>query len=289
MVSEAIAGEMATVALAVGSEAVTRAEVGAQDAASECDWQARAAAWELLALSFRYPDLALAEAVATGEWFEAARELADALGLELPEGFGEGLPACVQGSAVPDAEAVEALRRALRVEATRLFVGAPVPACPPYEGIHRAQADGVQALLFVNPYSMDVERFMRSCGLGHPEGTNEPLDHIATECEFMQYLASLAAGIVEVDVARHEPAVVSADSGDEEGVEGTVPTGEVAVDAARVAAVGSSGGSAKAAYDRFRAEHLLAWAPSFAVRLESETREPFYRAAAQFLVALNKG
>ncbi len=215
-------------------------------------WQARAAAWELLALSFRYPDHALAEAVSTGEWLEAARELADALELDLPEGFGEGLPACAQEPGMPDAAAAETLLHVLRTEATRLFVGAPEPACSPYEGVHRAEADGVQALLFVNPHSMDVERFMRSCGLGRPEGTNEPLDHIATECELKQYLASLAAGIVKPD----------ADS---------------------VAAEDLPGGSAEAAYDRFRAEHLLAWAPSFAVRLESETREPFYRAAAQFL------
>ena len=45
-----------------------------------------------------------------------------------------------------------------------------------YEGVWAAEADGVQPLLFVNPRSMEVERFMRSCGLGRPEGTNEPLD-----------------------------------------------------------------------------------------------------------------
>ncbi|MEI3231974.1 MAG: molecular chaperone TorD family protein [Gordonibacter pamelaeae] len=62
-------------------------------------------------------------------------------------------------------------------------MGAPEPAVSPYEGVWRAADDGVQALLFVNPHSMEVERFMRACGLGRPEGTNEPLDHVATECE----------------------------------------------------------------------------------------------------------
>ncbi len=45
-------------------------------------WQARAAMCELLALSFRYPeDKVLAEAIASGEWGEAADEIAAALGL----------------------------------------------------------------------------------------------------------------------------------------------------------------------------------------------------------------
>ena len=52
----------------------------------------------------------------------------------------------------------------------------------------------MQPLLFVNPRSMEVERFMRSCGLGRPEGTNEPLDHVATECELLEHLALRAAG-----------------------------------------------------------------------------------------------
>ena len=42
-------------------------------------WQIRAAAWELAALSFRYPGSELAEAVASGEWAEAAEELAAVL------------------------------------------------------------------------------------------------------------------------------------------------------------------------------------------------------------------
>ena len=139
--------------------------------------EARAAAWELAAFSFRYPTEELAEAVTSGEWIDAAREVAEALGLELPESFGAG-----------DAESVQDMK-ALRVEATRLFVGSPQPAVSPYEGVWRAQEEGVQALLFVNPHSMAVERFMKSCGLARPEGTNEPLDHIATECELLEHLA----------------------------------------------------------------------------------------------------
>lgn len=38
-------------------------------------WQARAAAWELAALSLRYPGAELAGAAAGGEWDEAAGEI----------------------------------------------------------------------------------------------------------------------------------------------------------------------------------------------------------------------
>lgn len=206
-------------------------------------WQTRATAWELAALSFRYPETVLAEVVASGEWTEAAVEVAAALEVELPEDFGAGLAA-----GDPDA-----LLHTLRAEATRLFVGAPDPVVSPYEGVHRAADDGVQALLFVNPHSMDVERFMKSCGLGRPEGTNEPLDHVATECELLQYLAALAAGVT--------------------------PPEHVTLDALH-------GGSPEAAYTTFLEEHAQTWLPHFAEAVTAETRHAFYRAAATFMTGL---
>ena len=201
------------------------------------DWQVIAAAWELAALSFRYPDDELAGAVGSGEWADAAREIADVLGLSLPEGFG-----------------AEASADGLRAEATRLFVGAPEPVVSPYEGVWRAADDGVQALLFVNPHSMAVERFVKSCGLGRPEGTNEPLDHVSAECELLEHLALRAAG-----AAAPEGAPAEAD----------LP-----------------GGSPGAAYDAFLSEHARAWMPAFAARAASGSRHPFYRAAAAYLGAL---
>ena len=117
-----------------------------------------------------------------------------------------------------------------------------------------AEADGVQPLLFVNPRSMEVESFMRSCGLGRPEGTNEPLDHVATECELLEHLALRAAG---------------------------APASEGAPDGADL-----PGGSPAAAYGRFLSGHAQAWMPAFAERLAAEARHPFYRAAAAYLGAL---
>lgn len=211
------------------------------------DWALRAAACELLAFSLRYPEPELAETVASGEWAEAAEEIANALGLALPEDFA----ADARANAGEDNEA---LLHALRAEATRLFVGAPEPACSPYEGIWRAADDGVQGLLFVNPHSMAVERFCRSCGLGCPDGSNEPLDYAATELELMQHLAMLEAGLAAP--AEDGPAID-----------------------------GLPGGSASAAYEQFMAEHPLMWLPRFAEAVGESARLPYYRAAAALLKA----
>ena len=80
--------------------------------------------------------------------------------------------------------------------------------------------------------------------MGQKEGTNEPLDHIGTELEFLSYLASIEAGIVE---APH-------------GVE--IP---------------------EDAYGTFCREHLQPWAPRFATAVGKQTREPFYRVMGQVL------
>lgn len=210
-------------------------------------WAARAAVCELLALSLRYPTAELAEAVSSGEWADAAEEIAAALELALPESFSEDARAHV-------GEPAEILSRSLGAEATYLFIGVPDPAASPFEGVWRAEDDGVDPLLFVNPHSMAVERFCRSCGLGQPDGVNEPLDHVATELELLQYLASLEAGLAS-------PAVGGPSLED-------LP-----------------GGSAAAAYEMFLAEHVLAWVPRFASRVSEATRLPYYRAVADLLAA----
>ena len=101
---------------------------------------------------------------------------------------------------------------------------------------------------------MEVERFCRACGLGRPEGTNEPLDHVATEWELLQYLALEASGAV-------------AREGDGRADEDF------------------PGGSPAAAYEAFLSDHASVWMPRFAEKVIEETRQPFYRSAAQLLAA----
>lgn len=217
--------------------------------ASAASWQIRATAWELLSVSLAYPTEVLVAAVASGEWVEAAQEVAGALELDVPEGAFDDV-ATYEGSDENE------LLHTLRTEATHLFVGAPTPAVSPYEGVWRAGDDGVEALLFVNPHSMAVERFLKQCGLGHPEGTNEPLDHAGTECSLLEFLAGVEAGIMEL------------------------PAGKTAEDL--------PGGSVVAAYEQFLADHAQTWLPRFAEKAASEACEPFYRAVAGLLGAMMK-
>ena len=216
------------------------------------DWQTKATACEMLAFSFRYPGKELAEALTGGEWADAAREIAQAFDVELPQEFGKRDVFSASNESLDG----EALLHALRAEATHMFVGAPKPTVSPYEGIWRAQDDGVEGLLFVNPHSMAVERFAKSCGLGRPEGTNEPLDHAATELELLQVLALWCA---------EDPS---------QPFEHVVPLDQL------------PGGSPQAAYSQFMSEHVLTWMPRFAKSVQEESRIPYYKDAAVLLEGL---
>ncbi|QOS69015.1 molecular chaperone TorD family protein [Eggerthella guodeyinii] len=208
-------------------------------------WRLRATAWEFLALSLRYPDKELARHAASGAWAGAAAEIGEMLGCGI-EGF--------ECSIEPGASEEDVLH-ALRIESTRMFVGAPEPAVSPYESVWRASDDGVEACLFVNPHARDVERFCRQCGLGRSEDANDPLDHVAAECELLCYLASLAAGIV-------------GPVGGRRGAD--LP-----------------GGSPAAAYERFMDEHARSWMPRFAELVRAETRQGFFRTSATLLEKLS--
>lgn len=243
-------------------------------------WQARAAMCELLALSFRYPeDKVLAEAIASGEWGEAADEIAAALGLAWSSAAAPGV---AEAAALADPADIQ---KELRPEATRLFVGAPQAACSSYEGVWRATAEGVQPLLFVNPHSMAVERFCKACGLGRPEGTNEPLDAVWTELELLEYLAlRAAADAAEAEGIAGDAAVedVVEDEDALEEFEDAGEPGEV------VASADLPGGSPEAAWDEFMADHARQWMPQFAAAVQEESRVPFYATAANLLGAFIK-
>ncbi|EOS50709.1 TorD/DmsD family molecular chaperone [Adlercreutzia caecimuris] len=244
-------------------------------------WQARAAMCELLALSFRYPeDKVLAEAIASGEWGEAADEIAAALGLAWSSATA---PGAAEAAALADPADIQ---KELRPEATRLFVGAPQAACSPYEGVWRATAEGVQPLLFVNPHSMAVERFCKACGLGRPEGTNEPLDAVWTELELLEYLAlRAAADAAEAEGIAGDAAAVEDVVEDEDALEEFEDPGEPGE---VVASADLPGGSPEAAWDEFMADHARQWMPQFAAAVQEESRVPFYATAANLLGAFIK-
>lgn len=222
------------------------------DMTDTVNWEARAVALELLSFSFRYPTSELAESVISGEWRAVCKDLAEVGYLTLPDDFAHGeLAVDASGFVLED---TETLLHVLRTESTRLFIGAPDPAVPPFEGVWRAADEGVQALLFANPHTLEVTQFLKSCGVSQPEGVNEPLDHIATELAFLQYLSMLEA---KMSLPFEEAVTIE-----------SLP-----------------GGSAAAAYTQFFEEHPCTWMTRFSAEVKEQTRLPYYRAAAQLLTA----
>lgn len=218
-------------ALSIDSEVLT-----------ENQWQLIASMCELLSFSFTYPTKELVESLVHQEYVEAVGELVSLSGLQLTQENIKTLASYAHADQ-------DRLLHTLRAEATRLFIGAPKPLVSPFEGVWRAKEEGVDALLFVNPHTLAVERFMKSCGVAHAENKNEPVDFVATELEFMEYLAGVNAGIIETDERVLAPQQGWA-----------------------------------AAYQEFLVEHARAWMPQFAASLSLETREPFYKVAAELLV-----
>jgi TorA maturation chaperone TorD len=205
-------------------------------------WLNKAALYELLALALMPTSESLADALVSGEYAETAEELA------LLNGISHDVASHAAGllEAYKGRDAEEAFH-ALRIEHTRLYVGAPKPAVSPFAGVWWANEAGVEPLLFVNKESMAVERFMRSCGIGQPEGKNEPLDHIATELEFLQYLC----------IIRANPLLTPKNV--------TLPDG---------------------AYESFMAEHFDSWSKAFAAATIASTSEPLFEAVAGIISAL---
>jgi TorA maturation chaperone TorD len=206
---------------------------------------ARAVFYELLAKSFLYPAASLAEAVANGDYAEAAGEVCIALGEEGgPLGDG-ALGDALEGLAVYGGRDHDALLHELRIEHTRLFIGAPGPVISPYGGIWRAQRYGAAPVLFVSNEALAVEQAMRSAGIGNPQGSKEPLDHIGSELEFAQYLCLVLAGAERP----HEKAELS-----------------------------------EAGYREFVSKHIKSWNRDFADAVLAQSESPFFQAAARLLM-----
>lgn len=213
---------------------------------TENTWLHKATLYELLALGLRLPTKELAEVLSNGEFADALQELA-----ELNELTFEDEAALYESLAAYQDKDADALFHELRIEYTHLFVGAPEPAVSPYAGVWWAREVGVEPLLFVNKESMAVERFMRSCGVGQPEGTNEPLDHIASELEFLQYLCMLRAGAALPEELPEDFALP------------------------------------EQAYEEFFEKHLANWIKKLAAAIAEKARMPFYRVMGYALNSLS--
>lgn len=157
----------------------------------DVDWINRAAYYELMASAFRYPSIDVMEALVSGEFSDAFEEIGGLQNFECT--FLTRQVAFLDTYRGSNAERV---MHTLRREHTRLFIG-PDARVPAYAGIWKAISEGKPPLYMISKESMAIERFMSRCGIGHPEGTNEPLDHIASILEFLYYLCLVKANAVK--------------------------------------------------------------------------------------------
>ena len=206
------------------------------------EWIVQAAICELIAMSLALPTKELAEILVAGEFAEALVEVGEKTGFDsMTSKQLRDLLAEYKG------QDAEELFHILRTEYTRLFVGAPKPAVSPYAGVWHAREQGVEPLLFVSPRAMEIERFMRSYGIGQAEGKNEPLDNISTEFEFLQFLALVNAGAVEVPECIDIP---------------------------------------ESAFGTFFSQYVANWADGFAAEVQNATKLAFYQTVAEVIKAL---
>ncbi|MDR1422507.1 MAG: molecular chaperone TorD family protein [Coriobacteriales bacterium] len=205
----------------------------------EQQWINRAALYEILALSFLLTRRELAQALVNGEYAEACAEIASANGLD-----AQMIAQVVDELAIYQGREADEVFHELRQEYTHLFIGAPRPVISPFAGIWYAEEIGVEPLLFVNKKSMAIERFMRCCGVGQPAKTNDPLDHIGSMLEFLQYLSLLRAEVL-------------------------VPPEDIEIPAN--------------AYEDFYGEHFIDFAHTFAAATIRGSRMPFFAAMARVL------
>lgn len=201
-------------------------------------WMARAAVYELLSLAFLPISGETAEHVEAGDYADA---MGDALGAVAPSFDG------ALSFAVPSGDEAPGVLSALRREQTRLFFGEGRPPITPYIGVFFAQRQGRKGMLFVGSTTVEIEHFMRKCGVAkNLDGgqSNDPIDHIGSVCEFLEYLCLVRAGALTAPERFEVPAD---------------------------------------AYDQFVDEYFRPYALWCAERLDEESDLPFYRAVAEAL------
>lgn len=163
--------------------------------ASEEEWMRRAAAFELLSLALLPPVRKVADALVSGEFEDACAEVFDG-----GWSSGPGLSLSTEPLGGYAGREADAVFHEIRCEHAMLFaVCGRAPRITPYVGVWFAERQGQTGLLFVGKESMDIERFMRRCGVAKDLAagqSNDPVDHIGTVCEFMQYLCLVNARAV---------------------------------------------------------------------------------------------
>jgi DMSO reductase family type II enzyme chaperone len=135
--------------------------------AEELATGARSRLYRLLADGFLFPDQAFFAALQAGQYRDEVIAACEPLGYGLEPAF-DGLVA--SGSYID-----------FQAAYLRLFeIGVGVPPCPLYSGIYRGGRKAVME---------ELVRFYNFFGLSTQHGAGELPDHLATELEFMHFLA----------------------------------------------------------------------------------------------------
>lgn len=149
-------------------------------------WHNRAVAYELCAHGFLLPTRLLAEVLSSGEYQISCEEVLGQLGTSK-----QTVHVITDLMKAYQDRNVDELFHELRQAYTMLFVGEKLPAFTPFVGIFSAQQRGEDGVLFLTKESLDIERIMKRCAVGKnvEEGqSNDPLDHIGSMCEFLEFL-----------------------------------------------------------------------------------------------------
>ena len=145
-------------------------------------------AYQLLAISLRYPTEELAQGIADGTF---AADLADCMSeLELEDD--------AKAAQAAFAAAQDVQLSAMRTEYTGLFLVPKKEKVFIYESrfLYPKDANPKDYMMFVSPCALHAEQCYKDAGVRVRKDLNEPSDHAATEMEFMSHLYRCAAQAV---------------------------------------------------------------------------------------------
>lgn len=194
--------------------------------------------YQLLSLLFQFPTEETATGIKEGTIVEDIATIFSEIGIDAEQDDSS----VYDGFELAEAKSMQEILSNLRREYTLLFSHPDNPIVPIYETVflHDPEEHGARYQMYVSPIATDVGRCYKEAGVTSSGSINEPVDHIATELEFMAYLEKLKA--------------------------------QAMVDERKEALIGIS-----RSIKEFKEEHFLKWAPDFFLRCAEADECCIYR------------
>ena len=101
------------------------------------------------------------------------------------ESSAEGVAACRRYAQEAASLAADAAVERVAVEYTRLFVGPPSPAAPPWETMHRGGGAGESAPVGFGEATFEMRHLLREAGLAQCGDNNQYEDHLGIELLYL--------------------------------------------------------------------------------------------------------